>query len=63
MPDAATILLVDDEDAVQKLLTFPLEREGFREDHPAAPDPHENENRKLDWGSRLLRHTDDVQLE
>jgi DNA-binding response OmpR family regulator len=30
MPDVATILLVDDEDAVQKLLTFPLEREGFR---------------------------------
>jgi len=30
MPEAATILLVDDEDAVQKLLTFPLEREGFR---------------------------------
>jgi DNA-binding response OmpR family regulator len=30
MRDAATILLVDDEDAVQKLLTFPLEREGFR---------------------------------
>src|ERR671916_2539697 len=29
MPDA-TILLVDDEDSVQKLLTFPLEREGFR---------------------------------
>ena len=29
-PDAATILLVDDEDAVQKLLTYPLEREGFR---------------------------------
>ena len=28
--DAATILLVDDEDAVQKLLTYPLEREGFR---------------------------------
>jgi len=28
-PDSATILLVDDEDAVQKLLTFPLEREGF----------------------------------
>src|SRR5947209_14556702 len=27
---AATILLVDDEDAVQKLLTYPLEREGFR---------------------------------
>ena len=30
MPDAATILLVDDEDAVQKLLTYPLEQEGFR---------------------------------
>jgi DNA-binding response OmpR family regulator len=30
MPEASTILLVDDEDAVQKLLTFPLEREGFR---------------------------------
>ena len=29
MPDSATILLVDDEDAVQKLLAFPLEREGF----------------------------------
>ena len=28
--DAATILLVDDEDAVQKLLTYPLEHEGFR---------------------------------
>jgi two-component system, OmpR family, response regulator len=30
MPDPATILLVDDEEAVQKLLTYPLEREGFR---------------------------------
>jgi DNA-binding response OmpR family regulator len=30
MPDAATILLVDDEDAVQKLLTYPLEHEGYR---------------------------------
>jgi len=30
MPDPATILLVDDEDAVQKLLAFPLEQEGFR---------------------------------
>jgi DNA-binding response OmpR family regulator len=30
MPDAATILLVDDEDSVQKLLTYPLERDGFR---------------------------------
>ena len=27
---AATILLVDDEDSVQKLLTYPLEREGYR---------------------------------
>src|ERR671923_2431492 len=30
MPDASTILLVDDEEAVQKLLAYPLEREGFR---------------------------------
>jgi DNA-binding response OmpR family regulator len=30
LSDAATILLVDDEDAVQKLLTYPLEHEGFR---------------------------------
>jgi DNA-binding response OmpR family regulator len=29
MPDAPTILLVDDEDAIQKLLTYPLERDGF----------------------------------
>jgi DNA-binding response OmpR family regulator len=30
MQDSSTILLVDDEDAVQKLLTYPLERDGFR---------------------------------
>jgi DNA-binding response OmpR family regulator len=30
MRDASTILLVDDEDSVQKLLAYPLEREGFR---------------------------------
>src|SRR5213596_1942907 len=30
MSDSSTILLVDDEDAVQKLLAFPLERDGFR---------------------------------
>src|ERR671917_2344292 len=30
MPDSSTILLVDDEDSVQKLLTYPLEKEGFR---------------------------------
>jgi DNA-binding response OmpR family regulator len=30
MAGASTILLVDDEEAVQKLLRFPLEREGFR---------------------------------
>jgi len=30
MPDHSTILLVDDEDAVQKLLAYPLERDGFR---------------------------------
>jgi DNA-binding response OmpR family regulator len=31
--EKTTILLVDDEDAVQKLLTYPLEREGFRVVH------------------------------
>jgi DNA-binding response OmpR family regulator len=30
MADLSTILLVDDEDSVQKLLTYPLERDGFR---------------------------------
>jgi DNA-binding response OmpR family regulator len=30
MPEPATILLVDDEDAVQKLLAYPLEHEGYR---------------------------------
>jgi DNA-binding response OmpR family regulator len=29
-PDSATILLVDDEESVQKLLTYPLQQEGFR---------------------------------
>jgi DNA-binding response OmpR family regulator len=30
MPDSSTILLVDDEEPVQKLLAYPLEREGYR---------------------------------
>jgi DNA-binding response OmpR family regulator len=30
MQESSTILLVDDEDAIQKLLTYPLERDGFR---------------------------------
>jgi len=30
MPASSTILLVDDEDSVQKLLTYPLERDGFQ---------------------------------
>jgi DNA-binding response OmpR family regulator len=30
MADAATILLVDDEESIQKLLAYPLERDGFR---------------------------------
>src|SRR4026209_2541150 len=30
MPDSSTILLVDDEESVQKLLTYPLERDGLR---------------------------------
>jgi len=30
MPDTLTILLVDDEDSIQTLLTYPLERDGYR---------------------------------
>src|ERR671933_2505182 len=30
MRDPATILLVDDEESVQKLLAYPLERDGYR---------------------------------
>src|SRR5688500_4073878 len=30
MAEASTILLVDDEESVQKLLSYPLEREGYR---------------------------------
>jgi DNA-binding response OmpR family regulator len=30
MPEPATILLVDDEESVRKLLTYPLERDGYR---------------------------------
>jgi DNA-binding response OmpR family regulator len=30
MADSSTILLVDDEEAVRKVLTFPLERDGYR---------------------------------
>src|ERR671914_1328605 len=30
MQNASTILLVDDEDAIQTLLTYPLERDGYR---------------------------------
>jgi DNA-binding response OmpR family regulator len=30
MPESSIILLVDDEDAIQTLLTYPLERDGYR---------------------------------
>ena len=30
MPESSTILLVDDEDSIQKLLTFPLQRDGYK---------------------------------
>ena len=33
MAETSTILLVDDEDSVQKLLTYPLERDGFKVVH------------------------------
>jgi two-component system, OmpR family, response regulator len=46
--ESATILLVDDEDAVQKLLTYPLEHEGFRvlqaRDGEEAPRRFESEH-------------------
>ena len=33
MADTSTILLVDDEESIQKLLTYPLERDGFKVVH------------------------------
>jgi DNA-binding response OmpR family regulator len=30
MPDSSTILLVDDEESIQRLLSYPLERDGFK---------------------------------
>src|SRR4026209_376698 len=36
MADVSTILLVDDEDSIQKLLTYPLERDGFKVVHARA---------------------------
>src|SRR4029450_1962633 len=30
VPESSTILLVDDEDSIQKVLSYPLERDGFR---------------------------------
>ena len=30
MPDLSTILLVDDEESIQRLLAYPLEPDGFR---------------------------------
>ena len=30
MPDSSTILLVDDEESIQTLLAYPLERDGYR---------------------------------
>ena len=30
MADSSTILLVDDEESIQTLLTYPLERDGYR---------------------------------
>ena len=46
----ATILLVDDEESIQKLLTYPLEREGYRSSRPVTA-------RRRCGGSRRCRST------
>ena len=58
MPERATILLVDDEDAVQKLLTYPLERDGFR-----VVGARDGEEALESWAARRSRETAVVILE
>src|SRR5437867_1174375 len=66
MPEPPTILLVDDEDAVQKLLTYPLEREGFRvvsaRDGEEALDRFGEENPDLVVLDIMLPHVDGLEV-
>src|SRR5436189_2147805 len=66
MPETPTILLVDDEDSVQKLLTYPLEREGFRvvsaRDGQEALDRFAAENPDLVVLDVMLPHVDGLEV-
>src|SRR5438876_6888300 len=66
MPEPPTILLVDDEDAVQKLLTYPLAREGFRvvsaRDGQEALDRFAEENPDLVVLDIMLPHLDGLEV-
>src|SRR6185369_12687903 len=66
MPDSSTILLVDDEDAVQKLLAYPLERDGFRvvsaRDGEEALDRFGEENPDLVVLDIMLPHLDGLEV-
>ncbi len=66
MSDPPTILLVDDEEAVQKLLRYPLERDGFRVvsalDGEEALDVFANENPDLVVLDIMLPRVDGLEV-
>jgi len=66
MSDPPTILLVDDEEAVQKLLRYPLERDGFRVvsalDGQEALDRFAVENPDLVVLDIMLPHVDGLEV-
>jgi DNA-binding response OmpR family regulator len=66
MSDPPTILLVDDEEAVQKLLRYPLERDGFRVvsalDGEEALDVFTNENPDLVVLDIMLPRVDGLEV-
>jgi DNA-binding response OmpR family regulator len=66
MSDPPTILLVDDEEAVQKLLRYPLERDGFRVvsalDGQEALDRFAAENPDLVVLDIMLPHVDGLEV-
>ena len=66
MSEPPTILLVDDEDAVQKLLAYPLERDGFRvvlaRDGEEALDRFGEENPDLVVLDIMLPHLDGLEV-